>query len=190
MPIKNQSFVAYFYAFDTANNVAKTGDAGNITMYVDGDGGTPGATSNSVAEVDATNMPGEYRVTLTSDEANFDSFSLAGKSSTSDIVVYPMHYTTERGNIATAQSDLDTITGTDGTTLATSQGNYAPTKGTDTIDTALTRDAAIKRINSIINNASVATDGGSTTEFVFTDNDGAALITHTVNNTTGTRTTS
>ncbi len=32
--------------------------------------------------------------------------------------------------LATAQSDLDTITGADGTTLATTQGNYAPLKPT------------------------------------------------------------
>jgi len=30
--------------------------------------------------------------------------------------------------LATAQTDLDTITGSDGTTLATTQGNYAPNK--------------------------------------------------------------
>ncbi len=36
--------------------------------------------------------------------------------------------------LATAQTDLDTITGADGTTLATAQGNYAPIKLTDTVD--------------------------------------------------------
>jgi hypothetical protein len=33
--------------------------------------------------------------------------------------------------LATAQTDLDTITGADGTTLATTQGNYAPAKAGD-----------------------------------------------------------
>ena len=36
--------------------------------------------------------------------------------------------TTIPGTITTAQTDLNTITGADGTTLATSQGNYAPNK--------------------------------------------------------------
>ena len=33
--------------------------------------------------------------------------------------------------LATAQADLDTITGSDGVTLATTQGNYAPAKASD-----------------------------------------------------------
>lgn len=36
--------------------------------------------------------------------------------------------------LATAQTDLDTLTGTDGVTLATSQGNYAPAKANDQMD--------------------------------------------------------
>jgi hypothetical protein len=38
------------------------------------------------------------------------------------------------GKIDTAQSDLDTITGADGVTLATAQGNYAPSKAGDEMD--------------------------------------------------------
>jgi hypothetical protein len=40
--------------------------------------------------------------------------------------------------IATAQADLDLITGSDGATLATAQGNYAPAKVADILTTALT----------------------------------------------------
>lgn len=36
--------------------------------------------------------------------------------------------------LATAQTDLDTITGSDGVTLATTQGNYAPSKAGDAMD--------------------------------------------------------
>lgn len=36
--------------------------------------------------------------------------------------------------LATAQSDLDTITGSDGVTLATAQANYAPAKAGDEMD--------------------------------------------------------
>lgn len=36
--------------------------------------------------------------------------------------------------LATAQNDLDTITGSDGVTLATAQGNYAPSKAGDEMD--------------------------------------------------------
>jgi hypothetical protein len=38
---------------------------------------------------------------------------------------------THDGKLDTAQADLDTITGADGTTLATTQGNYAPSKAGD-----------------------------------------------------------
>ena len=40
--------------------------------------------------------------------------------------------------IATAQADLDLITGSDGATLATAQGNYAPAKVADILTMALT----------------------------------------------------
>lgn len=43
--------------------------------------------------------------------------------------------TTIPGLIATAQADLDTITGSDGVTLATAQGNYAPAKAGDNMGT-------------------------------------------------------
>jgi len=46
--------------------------------------------------------------------------------------------------IATAQADLDIITGADGTTLATSQGNYAPAKAADILTTALTEAYSTK----------------------------------------------
>jgi hypothetical protein len=36
--------------------------------------------------------------------------------------------------LATAQTDLDTLTGSDGATLATTQGNYAPAKAGDAMD--------------------------------------------------------
>ena len=44
--------------------------------------------------------------------------------------------------IATAQADLDTLTGSDGATLATAQGNYAPAKAADILTTALTESYA------------------------------------------------
>jgi len=44
--------------------------------------------------------------------------------------------TTIPGLIGTAQADLDTITGSDGVTLATAQGNYAPAKAGDNMNLA------------------------------------------------------
>lgn len=61
------------------------------------------------------------------------------------------HDTATATALATAQTDLDTITGADGTTLATSQGNYAPATvaalavvdtNVDQIETAVITNAA------------------------------------------------
>jgi len=42
----------------------------------------------------------------------------------------------------TAQNDLDLLTGADGATLATAQGNYAPAKAGDILTTQLTESYA------------------------------------------------
>ncbi|HDZ13378.1 hypothetical protein LCGC14_0643710 [marine sediment metagenome] len=60
--------------------------------------------------------------------------------------------------IATAQSDLDKLTGSDGATLATTQGNYAPAKAGDAMDlvanavdvSALAADAVDEIIDEVI----------------------------------------
>ena len=55
------------------------------------------------------------------------------------------------GLIATAQTDLDTLTGSDGATLATAQGNYAPLKPTTagrTLDVTVTGEAGLDLDNT------------------------------------------
>lgn len=84
-------FTAYYYAYDTANDAYKTGDAANHSLQWTKDG-TDAATTNSAAEVDATNSPGLYKVTITATEAQCLSGSLSGKSSTSDIVLVTKDY--------------------------------------------------------------------------------------------------
>lgn len=80
----------------------------------------------------------------------------------------------------TAQSDLDKLTGADGATLATAQGNYAPAKAGD--EMALSNDAitsakydestafpvsqkASQAASTIVSGAVVADGGNSTTQF-------------------------
>lgn len=48
-----------------------------------------------------------------------------------DCIVTAANWTTIPTSIATAQTDLDTLTGTDGATLATAQALYAPSKAGD-----------------------------------------------------------
>lgn len=195
----------YYRAWDTSGNAYKTGDAANHALYWNKDG-SAAATTNSPAEVDASNQPGLYKITLTATEMQCLSGALGGKSSTSNVALFfsdvgPIRLPnaapgangglpTVDGNnrivgiqgtvntfdalvthgdgawatatgfsthsaadvvtalgtgstltalatasaLATAQADLDIITGADGVILATAQANYAPAKAGDEMD--------------------------------------------------------
>jgi hypothetical protein len=72
--------------------------------------------------------------------------------------------TTIPGTISTAQADLDTLTGADGATLATSQSNYAPataaalTTHDGKLDTADTVVDAIKAVTDLLPDAGALND--------------------------------
>jgi len=83
-----QTTISYV-AWDTSANAGKTGDAGNHTLRWVKDG-TPAAPSNSPAEVDASNAPGVYKLTLTAAECQAVYGTLAGKSSTSNVSIMPV----------------------------------------------------------------------------------------------------
>lgn len=87
MATRAVSTVAYVRAWDTSANSAKTGDSANITLKWCKDG-TNATTTNSCSEVDATNSPGIYKVTLTSTETDCTFGALTGKSSTSNIYIF------------------------------------------------------------------------------------------------------
>jgi hypothetical protein len=70
-----------------------------------------------------------------------DADTLETLSDQVDLQATAAALTTHDGKLDTAQADLDTITGTDGVTLATAQANYAPSKAGDQmalIDDAIT----------------------------------------------------
>jgi len=125
MALKGTQITVAFTAWDTANNVAKTGDSGNFTLRVikDGSSATP---TNSASEVDSTNCPGIYKITLTSTEMSADTVTLAGKSSTSGVVILPVHIITESGRIDAAVSTRATPD-----QVSTAITNYAPSKAGD-----------------------------------------------------------
>ena len=84
-----------FVAWDTSANVGKTGDDGNFTLRWIKDG-TSGAPSNSPSEVDATNAPGVYKLTLTAAECQAVYGTLAGKSNTANVSIMPVSIAFER----------------------------------------------------------------------------------------------
>ena len=89
MAVKNQAITVTFSVVDASTGTGKTGDAGNLTMRMVCDGAeiTPAA---SPAEVDATNAPVTYKIALTAAEMNYELIRLAGKSSTTNVVVIPV----------------------------------------------------------------------------------------------------
>jgi hypothetical protein len=79
------------YAWDTANNVPKTGDAANITCQYKLDAGSVTAlTDTNPTEIDSTNMPGLYLFDLAQGETNGDLAIYFVKSSTTGIQIEPV----------------------------------------------------------------------------------------------------
>lgn len=95
MAIYGESLTIQYIAWDTVNNVPKTGDASNHTLRWVKDG-TAAAPTNSPSEVDATNAPGVYKLTLTASETQCWVGTLCGKSSSSGVVIMPITLTFER----------------------------------------------------------------------------------------------
>ncbi len=89
MATYGKSMAVTYVAWDTANNVGKTGDVANHTLRWIKDG-TSAAPSNSPAEVDSTNAPGAYTVVLTPTEAQTPIGTLVGVSSTSGVSIMPV----------------------------------------------------------------------------------------------------
>ena len=76
------------FAFDTSTGAPKTGDAGQLTAYVNKD--YAGATvlgDTTATEISATNAPGWYIFDLTQAETNADALLFSGKSSTGSVTV-------------------------------------------------------------------------------------------------------
>lgn len=96
MALKGVALTVQYVAWDTANNEGKTGDSGNHTLKLIHDGAAASPT-NSPSEVEATNCPGVYKLALTAAEMNYGVITLAGKSSTSGVVIIPVTVTTEGG---------------------------------------------------------------------------------------------
>lgn len=112
MALKSQSIVVQFLAWDTANNVGKTGDSGNFTLRVIKDG-TASIPTNSPSEVDSTNCPGVYKITLTADEMAANTITLAGKSSTEGVTIIPVNIVTESGRLDATVSSRSTLAASD-----------------------------------------------------------------------------
>lgn len=76
------------YAYDSSAGTPKTGDAANLTAYVNKDWAGPGALGDtSASEISSTNAPGWYLFDLTQAESNADTLNFTGKSATGSVYV-------------------------------------------------------------------------------------------------------
>ena len=96
MATRNAAFTATFLAWDTSANAPKTGDSANITPRILKDGTSAALGTATVTEVDATNFPGLYKVTVAQSEADFSQVVVGGSSSTANIEIIPTTYQMER----------------------------------------------------------------------------------------------
>ncbi|NLA87358.1 MAG: hypothetical protein GX847_08795 [Clostridiales bacterium] len=95
MPFINTAVTVSLVCWDTVNNVGKTGDASNITLRGVRDGTLFTPSAPSITEMDATNLPGVYKASLTSGENDGVFLSLGGKSSTTNCIIVPVSWANE-----------------------------------------------------------------------------------------------
>lgn len=95
MASRGQTITIAFVAWDTVANAGKTADSANFTLRWVKDG-TSSAPTNAASEVDSTNAPGVYKLTLTATECTCNSGVLCGKSSTSGVSIMPLSVTFEQ----------------------------------------------------------------------------------------------
>lgn len=113
MASRGQTIVLTYTAWDTVALAPKTGDVANHTLRWIKDG-TSAVPTNSSAEVDATNAPGEYKITMTTTECTCNTGKLCGKSSTTGVVIIPQSITFEQLPTAApdAQNGLPIVSAT------------------------------------------------------------------------------
>src|SRR6516162_1890321 len=127
MAIRGVSITLQYLAFNVSTGAYVTGDVANHTLRWIKDG-VSAAPTNAAAEVDATNAPGAYKVTLVAAEMTCDTGMLHGKSSTANVIIIPVQVTTEHGVLPTVQQGNNGAVMTSGTnigpwTVQSSTGN-------------------------------------------------------------------
>jgi hypothetical protein len=98
MALKNQALILVYRAWNASTGLPVTGDSANHTLRLIRDG-VAAAPTNAPAEVDATNAPGEYSLSLTAAEMNANSVTLSGKSATANVVILGQQVITEQGRL-------------------------------------------------------------------------------------------
>lgn len=173
------------YAFDSTTNLPKTGDAANITAYVNiDDAGTNVLADTSAAENSSANAAGFYTFDLAQAETDGNKLLFSAKSTTANIVVIgvpsvvytdPANYTAllidSSGRLVLSSTGLDQVVMSDITAVPAITG---------------TLKAAINWMFALMRNKRTET---ATTETLFKDDGSTSVATSTKadDNTTFTR---
>jgi len=172
-PKKNAEYIFYIGLPDQADTKlfksSPTIAAGDFKVATDG--GALGNLGTLPAVTPAASKM--VKITLSASEMNGDNATLvcsdAAGAEWADVIVNIQTSANQIDDLAlasaltTAQNDLDTLTGSDGATLATTQGNYAPLKPTTagrTLDVTIGGTAGIDWGN--VENKTTANDLSAT----------------------------
>jgi len=105
MPIKNTVVTITLLVWDFGNNCGKTGQEANITLRAVGDLTAFTPSIPAIDEIDATNRKGEYWVTLTAGENNYDVVSVGGilTAAVTDCEIIPTRWVNDQIDFTTTQ---------------------------------------------------------------------------------------
>jgi len=106
MALKNQPLVVTFWTLNTLTNEGMSGYAPYIQLKEIGDG-VEYSLSVSAVEVNANTLPGLYSVSLPASATNYNFITIGGITSSSDIVVVPVSFATERGYLETISGEVN-----------------------------------------------------------------------------------
>ncbi len=161
---KGVGCTVYLKAWDNDNATWKTGYQASITARGCGDG-TEFTPAGSVSQVDATNFPGLYKITLTDAENDYNVNAIGGSAADSTITIHGMEWinlpldfsSTQKSSLnACTPASVTTVTGNvngsvDSVTDAVSVGSIA----TDAITAASLKADAVTKITDAIKNITI-----------------------------------
>ena len=151
MATRGVAMTIQYVAWDTSANAGKTGDAANHTLRWVKDG-VAAAPTNTPSEVDATNCPGVYKLTITASEADCNVGTLCGKSATANVAIMPVTIQFERlpdaapgasGGVATTAGVWDNVA-IEGTYTARQVARLLFAMGAGVLSGAATNTVSIK----------------------------------------------
>lgn len=145
MSSQNVGTTLVYMAYNTSTGAYTTGDALNHTLKLVKDG-TEASPTNSPSEVDSTNTPGAYKLTLTAAETQFGTVWLGGKSSTSNVIIIPITVTFEilptalsGSNVKADAQAINAVSTSSVTTVNANVGTTQPINFTGTAGAALVK---------------------------------------------------